>query len=168
MHLRNQISSGTLFLHSPAEWVMKFALDLDISLVHYRALRLSKWEPLLFITDAPTRQNLNVTEAECSFNLKEWKNLTVGGGLSCHSFLKRLLFFSQCLFSRARGFGGVYRGCSVCVSRCISRAHSRIRFGGGGGARRAASHWEWDTEVRRTVIKSGKNSCFMIYQKKCE
>lgn len=157
VHLRNQISSDTLLLHSPAEWRAESTLDFDIAPVHYRALRLSKWELLLFIRDAPTRQILHVTEAECLFNLlKEWKTLTVGGGLSCHSFLRRLLFFSQCLFSRARGFGGFYRGCSVCVSRCISRAHSRIRFGGAGGARCAASHWGRDTAARRTVIKSRK------------
>lgn len=118
------------------------ALDLDISLVLYCALRLSKWEPLLFIRDAPTRQILNVTEAECSFNLKELKNLTVGGGLSCHSFLKRLLFFFPmsffpCAWIR-RGLSGLF---GVCLALHFSRALSYSVWGG-GGARRSANQNE--------------------------
>jgi len=65
----SQKSNKLRYIIPPFHDVLKFALDLDISPVHYRALWHSKWEPLLFIRDAPTRQILNVTEADCSFNL---------------------------------------------------------------------------------------------------
>jgi len=130
----SQKSNKLRYIIPPFHDVLKFALDLDISPVHYRALWHSKWEPLLFIRDAPTRQILNVTEADCSFNLlKEWKNLTVGGGLSCHSFLERLLFFSNVFFPvrvDSAGFIGAVR----CVSRAAFLARTLV-FGWGAGAR---------------------------------
>lgn len=164
VYLRNQISSDTLLLHSPAERRAESTLDFDIAPVHYRALRLSKWELLLFIRDAPTRQILHVTEAECLFNLlKEWKTLTVGGGLSCHSFLRRLLFFPSVFFPVRVDSAG-FIGAARCVSRAAFLARTLVFGLGGRGARDALRATEDETRQRAAPWSSrAKKKIVLLY-----
>ncbi len=109
-------------------------------LPRFTAVRSSLQMEAAIIGDAPTnvRHILHITEAECLFNLlKEWKTLTVGGGLSCHSFLRRLMFFPSVFFPVRVDSAG-FIGTAWCVSRAAFLARTLV-FGlvrGGGRATR--------------------------------
>ncbi len=109
-------------------------------LPRFTTVRSSLQMEAAIIGDAPTnvRHILHITEAECLFNLlKERKTLTVGGGLSCHSFLRRLMFLSSVFFPVRVDSAG-FIGTAWCVSRAAFLARTLV-FGlvrGGGRATR--------------------------------